>query len=399
MNFDPDKLFRASCVALVVTSMTFAIRAGMLHQLGIDFGLTNYELGLIASMAFFGFPVANLIGGPLCDIVGMGRLLALAFVAHLLGIVLTIFATGFWSLFISTFFIGFANGMVEAACNPLVATLYPTNKTTRLNNFHMWFPGGLVIGGLISYFMTRVGWNWQIQMAAILIPTVVYGWLFYGQEFPKTERVTSGVSNKEMLKACLSPLFLFMVACMFLTSVTELGTNQWIDVLLKASGVSGILILVWISGIMATGRYFAGGIVHRLSPSGVLLASAVLSLMGLLLLSRSQGVWVYVAASVFAVGVTYFWPTMLGFVSENIPASGATGLSLTGGAGMFSGFLFQPLLGKWYDSNLKAAGSELLAGQMTLKTVAILPAVLIVAFGLLFFYMQKKKKAFSRTQS
>ena len=393
MNIHPDKLFRASCMALVVTSMTFAIRAGMLNQLGIEFGLNNYELGLIASMAFFGFPVANLIGGPLCDIVGMGRLLILAFAAHLLGIILTIFAGGFWTLFISTFFIGFANGMVEAACNPLVATLYPNNKTTRLNNFHMWFPGGLVIGGLISYFMTKLGWNWQIQMAAILIPTIIYGWMFFGQQFPKTERVTSGVSNKDMLKACLSPLFLFMVACMFLTAVTELGTNQWIDVLLKASGVSGILILVWISGIMATGRYFAGGIVHKLSPSGVLLVSAILSLAGLLALSTAEGNWVYVAASVFALGVTYFWPTMLGFVSENVPNSGATGLAITGGAGMFSGFLFQPLLGKWYDSNLADGGSELVAGQMTLKTVAILPAILIVGFGFLYFYMQKIKRS------
>ena len=144
---------------------------------------------------------------------------------------------------------------------------------------------------------------------------------------------------------------------------------------------------------MATGRFFAGGIVHKLSPSGVLFVSAILSLTGLLALSVAEGNWVYVAASVFALGVTYFWPTMLGFVSENVPNSGATGLAITGGAGMFSGFLFQPLLGKWYDSNLAEAGSELVAGQMTLKTVAILPAVLIVAFGFLYFYMQKIKRS------
>lgn len=398
MNSSPinsQQLFRASCLALVVTSMTFAIRAGMLNQLGIDFGLSNYELGLIASMAFFGFPVANLLGGVLCDVVGMGRLLLLAFVAHLLGITLTIFASGFWTLFISTFLVGFANGMVEAACNPLVATLYPDNKTTRLNQFHMWFPGGLVIGGLISFGMNRIGWNWQIQMASIIIPTVIYGFLFWNKAFPQTERVMSGISIKAMMKACLSPLFLFMMACMFLTSVTELGTNQWIDVLLKSSGVSGILILVWISGIMATGRYFAGGVVHKLSPSGVLLASAVLSLVGLLLLSYSTGYWAFGAAAVFAVGVTYFWPTMLGFVSENIPESGATGLALIGSAGMFSGFLFQPLLGKWYDSNLNETGSELIAGQLTLQTVAILPAILIVAFSVLIVVMRKRNRAHS----
>ena len=371
-TIQPEKLFRASCLALIVTSMTFAIRAGMLNQLGVDFGLDNYELGLIASMAFLGFPVANLIGGSLCDVVGMGRLLVLAFIAHLAGILLTIFAGGFWSLFISTFFIGFANGTVEAACNPLVASLYPNDKTIKLNKFHMWFPGGLVIGGLISYFMTGAGWGWKIQMASIIVPTLIYGWMFFGKSFPMTERVTSGITVKQMLKACVSPLFIFIVLCMLLTSVTELGTNQWIEVLLKASGVSGILILVWISGIMATGRYFAGGVIHRISPSGVLLASAILSLIGLLLLGSAEGFMVYVAATVFAVGITYFWPTMIGFVSENIPASGAIGLSIVGGAGMFSGFIFQPLLGRWYDNNLVRTDDALSAGQMTLKTVAIL---------------------------
>lgn len=385
-----DKLFVASCLALTVTSMTFAIRAGMLEPLGIEFNLSNTELGYIASMAFLGFPVATIIGGPLCDVVGMGRLLIVAFIAHIIGIVMTIFAGGFWTLFISTFLVGFANGMVEAACNPLVATLYPEDKTTRLNKFHVWFPGGLVIGGLVSFGLNEIGLNWQWQMAAILLPTIIYGLLFFGNSFPQTERVLLGHSAMDMFKACFSPLFLFMVLCMFLTATTELGTNQWIDVLLKDAGIPGILILVVISGIMALGRYFAGGIVHRISPVGTLWVSSLLSLIGLLLLSQLHGYAALAAVVIFALGVTYFWPTMLGFVAENIPQSGALGLSLMGGSGMFAVTIFQPLLGHWYDSNLTVTGNEVDAGAATLQYVAVMPAILLVLFGGLF-YMQRKK--------
>lgn len=389
-SVDRDKLFVASCLALTVTSMTFAIRAGMLEPLGIEFELSNTQLGYIASMAFLGFPVATIIGGPLCDVVGMGRLLIVAFVAHVVGIVMTIFAGGFWTLFISTFLVGFANGMVEAACNPLVATLYPDDKTTRLNKFHVWFPGGLVVGGIVSYSLNAIGLNWQWQMAAILLPTVIYGFLFLGKSFPQTERVALGHSATDMLKACFSPLFLFMVLCMFLTATTELGTNQWIDVLLKDAGIPGILILVIISGIMATGRYFAGGIVHRISPVGTLWVSSLLALIGLILLSQLHGYAALGAVVIFALGVTYFWPTMLGFVAENIPQSGALGLSLMGGAGMFAVTLFQPLLGHWYDLNMELTGNEVAAGAATLEYVAVLPAILLVLFGILY-YQQKKK--------
>ena len=167
-----ERLFLASCIALVVTAMTLAVRAGILGQLGAEFGLSNTQLGWINAMAFLGFPVAMLIGGPLCDVVGMGRLLIMAFFAHLLGLVLTIFAGGFWTLFISTFFVGFANGMVEAACNPLVTAMYTTQKTKMLNRFHMWFPGGLVIGGLVSYFLGEAGIGWKFR----LLPSYCQQW-------------------------------------------------------------------------------------------------------------------------------------------------------------------------------------------------------------------------------
>ncbi len=407
-----NKLFVASCLALVVTSMTFAIRAGMLNQLGLDFGLNTEELGWIAGTAFWGFPLAVIIGGALVDIIGMRKLMYAAFFSHVIGILMTIFAGGFWALFFSTLLIGMANGLVEAVCNPLVATMYPDDKTTKLNHFHIWFPGGLVIGGLVAYFLGEAGISWHWQMATMLIPAVIYGWMFLGESFPATERVEQGVSTREMYRSLLNPLFIFMVICMFGTAITELGTNQWIAVLLGNVSNNAILLLVFISTIMAVGRGLAGPVVHKMSPAGVLLVSAIFSALGLYLLSTLSGGMLFVAAAIFAVGVTYFWPTMLGFVAEYLPKTGAIGLSLIGGAGMFATSIFFPILGKVYDGNLVAhlpkgadlqtyqtaevgtemanqfAEAQLLAGPEILEMMVWIPVVLTVAFGGLYFYMR-----------
>lgn len=392
-----ERLFLASCIALVVTAMTLAIRAGILGQLGSEFGLSDTQLGWINAMAFFGFPVAMLIGGPLCDVVGMGRLLILAFFAHLLGLTLTIFAGGFWTLFISTFFIGFANGMVEAACNPLITAMFPNQKTKMLNRFHMWFPGGLVIGGLVSYFLTKAGIGWPIQIATMILPTLIYGIMFFGQKFPQTERVATGITTAQMLKACTSPLYLLMIFCMFLSATTELGTNQWIAKIMENTTDNAVLLIVFISGIMALGRYFAGPVEKALSPTLMLLFSAVFAAIGLFWLSNVQGNTAFLAAGIFAIGVCYFWPTMLGFVAEYIPRSGALGLSLMGGAGMFATSLFNPILGYFLDQNrakalaqgLDQAGAELKAGQESLSYVTIFPIILIVIFFLLYLNRRK----------
>src|SRR5258708_7504134 len=201
------QLFRASCLSLLVTSLSFGIRAGILNKLGTDFQLDKSQLASITATAFWGFPLAVVIGGVIVDIIGMKRLLVLAFIFHLAGILLTIFSTGFWTLFISTLTIGIANGTVEAACNPLVTTLYPDNKTTKLNHFHLWFPGGIFIGTLIVLLFNNLGLSWQLQVGTMLIPTLIYGYLFSKLDFPLTERVSSGVSMAGMYKALASPLF------------------------------------------------------------------------------------------------------------------------------------------------------------------------------------------------
>ena len=390
-------LFSSSCVALVVTALTFATRAGMIEPWREEFKLTAEQAGWIIGTAFWGFTLAMILGGPLVDVIGMKRIIFIAFGCHIAGILLTIFATGFWTLFFSTLFIGIANGSVEAATNPLITAMYVEDKTRKLNLFHVWFPGGIVIGGLMVFLLEAIGMGWRIQMAAMLIPTLLYGILFFNQKFPETERVTAGFSYKDMLKACVSPLFLFMAGCMIMTAATELGSNQWMTALLedvmKTEGLHSILLLVWISGIMAVGRSVAGPIVHRLSPSGVLLGSANFSGIGLLMLSYLSGYWSFLAAAVFAVGITYFWPTMLGFVNENIPKSGALGLAIMGGIGFLGGAIAQPVLGRIYDLKVDELQDNLLAGAGTLRSVIVLTIILTAAFIYLNIRQRREKTA------
>jgi MFS family permease len=391
-EINKNKLFIASCLALTVTAMTFAIRAGILGQLSQDFALSDTQLGWINAMAFLGFPIATMFGGLLYNFLGAKKLVLIAFVGHIIGLVLTMSAEGFWTLLISSFFIGFANGAVEAGCNPLITDMYHKNKTTMLNRFHVWFPGGIVIGALISKTMTDMSFGWQAQIAIMLIPTVIYGYLILSQQFPESENIDTSTGNN--IKALFSPLFLFMAFCMTLTATSELGTQQWIERILGASGASPMLIMAMITGVMAIGRYFAGPIIHKFNPAGVLLYSAIVTTLGIYSMSIATGNMVYVSALLFAFGVTYFWPTMIGFVAENIPQSGALGMSMLGGAGMFAVSLWNPVIGGWIDQAREQAlaikstseVAELAAGQATLANLSLFPLVLIFAFvGLVIF--------------
>ena len=398
-SINRNQLFLASRIALIVTAITFAYRAALEGTWEKEFHLTKEQIGWIFSPAFWGFTLAMIFGGPLCDIIGMKKLVGLAFIGHVAGIVIYLVAKDATMLFIGTVCIGVGNGMVEAACNPLVVSLYPDNKTTMLNKFHVWFPGGIVIGGLISYlFLEQMHLDWRIMVALLILPAIIYGVMFWKLEFPKTERVSKGVSTGEMFKSCLNPLYLIMIVCMFMTAATELGTGTWIGALLSGAGVSGILILVFINGIMAVGRSFAGPIVHKLNPNGMLIFSSLFAAIGLYLLSISSGAAAVGAAAVFAVGICFFWPTMLGFVSEYLPKTGALGLSLMGGAGMFSVSLVLPVMGKWFDeakaaavsSGTDVAKAEAVAGSDTLLKVAIMPAILFAIFTIIYFIRKSK---------
>lgn len=404
-------LFLASRIALVTTAITFAYRAALEGTWGTEFELTKEQIGWIFSPAFWGFTLAMIFGGPLCDFLGMKKLVGLAFIGHISGIILYLVAKDATMLFIGTVCIGVGNGMVEAACNPLVVTLYPDNKTTMLNKFHVWFPGGITIGGLLSYFiLEKLHLDWRILVSILFIPAIIYAVIFWRLKFPQTERVQRGVSTKEMFTSCLNPLYIVMILCMFMTAATELGTGTWIGALLSGADVSAILVLVFINGIMAVGRSFAGPVVHRLNPNGMLIFSAFFAGIGLILLSMASGYAAFGAAAVFAIGICFFWPTMLGFVSEYLPKTGALGLSLMGGAGMFSVSLVLPIMGRWFDKAKSAAidagtdvaKAEAVAGTDTFKKVAIMPAILFVIFVLIYvarrkYYTAHKQAATSNT--
>ena len=390
-----NKLFTAACISLIVTAMTFAIRAGILGQLGEDFQINNTQLGFVNAMAFWGFPVATIFGGFLYNLLGAKKLMIIAFFSHILGLVLTIYAGGFTTLLISSFFIGFANGSVEAACNPLIADMYSNNRTTMLNKFHVWFPGGIVIGALTSKFMTDFGLGWQPQIAIMLLPTLVYGYLFFKEDFPESQHIET--DTKVNIKSLLTPLFVFVAICMTLTATAELGTQQWLNPLLEKSGASPMLILALITGIMALGRYFAGPIIHRLNPIGVLFLSAIVTTIAIFMMSKADGQELYLASALFALGVCYFWPTMIGFVSEYLPKTGALGMSLVGGAGMLATGIWNPVIGSWLDEEKVIAlnagiaqdAAEVVAGKAALGNMMFFPLALVLLFGILFAFRKK----------
>jgi len=379
-----NRLFIASCMALLVTAMTFAIRARLETVFGPDgVGLTLEQIGYAFGPAFWGFTLAMIIGGPLVDTLGIKKITWIAFITHAIGITWTLLATDLTSLFIATAFVGIGNGMVEAALNPMIASMYSDNKTKMLNRFHIWFPGGIVIGSIVGWLVMDVmGLSWQIMVGVLYIPLIAYAIMFFGQKFPLTERVKMGVSGGKMVKSLGKPLFLFMVVCMLLTAASELGTTQRIESLLKESVAAPLLVLAFINGIMATGRAFAGKVVHKLQPAGMLLFSSIFAFIGLWLLTLTSGGMTFVAAAVFAVGVTFFWPTMLSFVAEYLPETGALGLSIMGGAGMLSVSIVLPIMGRLMDD---ASAIE------ALRTMSILPAILIIAFIGLNIYMKNRK--------
>jgi MFS family permease len=399
-NINKGALFNGSCFALITTAFTFSIRAGILTQLGSEFHLTAEQLGFINLMFFVGFPISMIIGGLVYHSFGARNIMRVAFVAHTLGIIFTIYSGGYLLLLISTLFIGFGNGCTEAACNPMIADTYSGVKMNKmLNRFHMWFPGGIVVGSLISKFMTDAGFGWQAQMWVTMIPTIIYAILFYGKTFPKP-KVEGSTHLGKNFKAMLTPTYIFIFVCMSLTAITEFGPQQWVGLIMSNSGASPMLILALVTGLMAVGRFSARPVVKKFGQTGVLLLSAIFATIGVYMFSAVTGPMVYVAAVVFAIGVCYFWPTMIGSVAQRVPLSGALGMSIVGGVGMFSTAYWQPIIGHWIDSaraakaaaGLSGSQLELAAGQDTLLKMVAFPAILIVLFTIFFFWQKNVHK-------
>jgi MFS family permease len=332
------------------------------------------ELGAITGGGLTGFGIIILAGSFIADKVGYGKLMALAFVTHLISAVLTLaagaaFASGgkdaaFQCLYWGMFLFAVGNGICEAVVNPLVATLFPTNKTHYLNILHAGWPGGLIVGGLLSYFMNPDGAkavDWKIQMGMFMVPVVLYGLMVLGQRFPKSEAGEAGVSYGEMFAQLFAPLMIVLLVIHALVGYVELGTDSWIGKItgnIMASPQKGLLLFVYTSGLMFAMRFFAGPIVHKISPLGLLFISGLLGFAGLQLLGAADTVMMCViAATVYACGKTFLWPTMLAVVSERFPKGGAITIGAIGGVGMLSaGLLGGPGIGFKQDFH---ASSEL----------------------------------------
>lgn len=395
------KLFWACFVALVTTSFGFILRALTLPQWGSEFNLTNTQIGEIAGVGLWPFAISIVLFSLIIDRVGYKNAMIFAFACHIVSAVLTFFADGYTTLYVATFIMALGNGTVEAVVNPVVASMFPKAKTKWLNMLHAGWPAGLVLGGILALTMGADA-AWRLKIILILLPAVAYGIMMFPLRFPVNERVKAGVSYLDMLKevgvggaliivalivfqlgvvfdwsvtanviitlaivtlfgfvvrTIGQPLFILMLLIMIPLATTELGTDSWITDLMAPEmaslGLQAGWILVYTSAIMAVLRLFAGNIIHKISPLGLLAVCSAVAALGLFLLSSSNGIMVLVAATIFGLGKTFFWPTMLGVVAERFPKGGALTLNITGGVGMIgAGVIGAVILGFVQDKTI-----------------------------------------------
>jgi MFS family permease len=411
-------LFWASFFTLIAAGMGAAIRGDILGQWGSQFGFTQTELGQITGMGLAGFGLTIIFFSFFADTLGYGKLMIVAFTLHVLAVVTTLIAPlayesslgkpgAYWCLYLGALFFSLANGTCEAVINPLTASLFPKNKTHWLNILHAGWPGGLVLGAVVSLGLNQAGGiSWEIRWGIVLLPVVLYGALMVGRPFPKSEAKLSGVTLANMagvvgflgmavVTALLgywmsmaipaftglpssvgwwgavaiwvvfgiwtrfSPGHLLLTSlfvCHALIGYVELGTDNWIIDITKtvlANKDQALMAFIWTNVLMFTLRFFAGPIVHKISPLGLLFTSAVLGALGLVLLgipfSDTTVTWM-IAVTVYGVGKTFYWPTMLGVISERFPKGGALALGFSGGIGMLSaGLLGAPGIGYEQD--------------------------------------------------
>ncbi len=414
------RLLVASVVAIATTSFGFIVRAFLITEWGVTFNLSDTQIGALQGAGLFPFAVSIILFSLFIDRIGYGRAMAISWIGHVVSAVVTITATSYTQLYVGTLIFALANGGVEAVTNPVVATMYPRDKTKYLNILHAGWPGGLVLGGLLFIALGSI--SWQFKVGLFLLPAMVYGVMLLGCKFPVQERVAAGVSYADMLKefgwaGCLivsyfiagaveavgtgifhtelptwafwaitlaptllfavkvqsfgRPMFVFMLLIMVLLATTELGTDSWVSALMtpvlqNLGANAGNWVLVYTSAIMFVLRFFAGPIVHKISPLGLLAVCSLMAAGGLLALANAGAAagMVFLAATLYGVGKTFFWPTTLGVVSEQFPRGGALTLNAMGGMGMIAvGVLGAPFLGalqdKSYDTAVREAQPEI----------------------------------------
>jgi MFS family permease len=416
-------IFWISVLALFIAAMANSIRAGAAGAMKtalldpIDAAHSGEMIGTVLGNSFLGFALSLLVISPLLDRFGAKKVILFAAACFIIGPALVLASANaggsvYTLLNIAMIIWGFGWGATEASINPVTATLYPDDKTGKLNTLHAWWPAGIIVGGLLSVvFFKQLNLDWQILIALPIIPGIVLALWAARQEFPQTESKAAGVSFNEMMaEPFKKPTFWVFFAIMFLTASAELAPGAWVDVTLTETvGFSGILVLVYVSAIMFVMRHFAGALDQRFSDMGLLWFSTVPAAIGLYLLSTaSSAATALVAATFWAFGVCFMWPTMLAAVSRRFPKSGPWGIGLIGFAGALAIRFVLPQLGAIYDKAklAKAGGQDALdamqpgtpemqgvlgfAAETSFQTIAIIPVILFVIFGLVWFFERGK---------
>lgn len=378
------KLFWLNWLALTASSFGFIVRAMSISDWGVEFGLTVTQQGEIFGVGLWPFAISIVLFSLFIDRIGYKIGLIAAWAFQFVGVLLTLFASGYWSLWIATFIFALGCGTVEAVINPVVATVYKEEKTKWLNILHTGWPAGLVLGGLFN--ITLGDTSWEIKVITIFIPIIAYGIMMIPVKFPISERVQAGVPYRDMLKevgflGCLIVVtlialeigrvfaigavpivilitiptlifslyvrswgnwfFLVLLLLMMPSATVELATDSWITPLMENVmeniGIHAAWFLVLIASIQMTLRFYAGPVVHAINPLGIMLAGSAVTCVGLYMLSGVTGVFLMlVAVIIYAVGKAFFWSTMLGLCSEQVPKGGALALNTLGGMGMIA---------------------------------------------------------------
>lgn len=421
-HIDRKRLYYVGNLSIFMIGLGFAVRANIAPDLQadiydqIDLANSAAMVGEALGATFTGFALTLLFGSALVDLVGMKRMLFLSAAGYLLGSLglltaslMPVSGTVETLVLVSLLLTGLGWGAVEAASNPMVAALYPDEKTHRLNILHAWWPAGIVVGGLMGVGINAVGLAWQLNVFILAIPALVMAWMVWRSEFPVTERVASGVSYGEMLQELIKrPLFWVFWCCMFLTATTELAPGQWVNISLSnIVGMQGILLLVYVSALMFVGRHFAGPIVEKISSVGLLFVGCLAAGIGLYLLSLADSpLFAFAAATIWGAGICFVWPTMLAIASVRFPRGGALAMGLMGFAGGMAIQFVLPIMGGIFDSaKAEAAGGverlatlsgpELdevirFASVESFQAVAVAPLLLLPVFGLIWLYDRKQ---------
>lgn len=413
---DRKRLYYVGNLSIFMIGLGFAVRTNIAPNLQgdiydkLDLANSATMVGEALGATFTGFALTLLFGSALVDWIGMKRMLLLSALGYIGGAVGLFLATTLpvddtvaTVILLSLLLTGLGWGAVEAASNPMVAALYPEEKTHRLNILHAWWPAGIVVGGLLGVGITAAGLPWELNMLVLMLPAVVLAWMVATSTFPVTERVAAGVSYGQMFTELLKrPLFWVFWACMFLTAAAELAPGQWVNISLSnIVGMQGILLLVYVSALMFVMRHFAGPIVARISSVGLMFASCLAAGVGLYLLSLADSpALAFAAATVWGIGVCYMWPTMLAIVSERFPRGGAVAMGLMGFAGGMSIQFVLPRMGASFDAAKAqaAGGAEQLASLSpeameavvryasveSFQSVAYIPLLLLPVFGVIW---------------